>query len=64
MAEHVVLARPNYRNFDADGNEIPPSGGTPLTPELPRVQLHAIEVAADAPHGFRGIRIELKTPEA
>ena len=25
----VVLARPNYRNFDADGNEIPPSGGTP-----------------------------------
>ena len=24
----VVLARPNYRNFDADGNEIPPSGGT------------------------------------
>ena len=32
----VVLARPNYRNFDADGNEIPPSGGTPPSPELPR----------------------------
>jgi hypothetical protein len=30
----VVLARPNYRNFDADGNEIPPSGGT--STELPR----------------------------
>ena len=66
----VVLARPNYRNFDADGNEIPPSGGTPPTPELPRAlrlppqQLHAIEVAADAPQGFRGIRIELKTPGA
>jgi hypothetical protein len=32
----VVLARPNYRNFDADGNEIPPSGGTPASPALPR----------------------------
>jgi hypothetical protein len=32
----VVLARPNYRNFNADGNEIPPSGGTPASPELPR----------------------------
>ncbi len=32
----VVLARPNYRNFDADGNEIPPSGGTPASPVLPR----------------------------
>lgn len=31
----VVLARPNYRNFDADGNEIPPSGGTPINPVLP-----------------------------
>jgi hypothetical protein len=66
----VVLARPNYRNFDADGNEIPPSGGTPASPELPRAlrlppqQLHAIEVAADAPHGFRGIRVEFKMPEA
>jgi hypothetical protein len=65
----VVLARPNYRNFDADGNEIPPSGGTPASPALPRAlrlppqRLHAIEVAADAPHGFRGIRIEFKTPE-
>ena len=28
----VVLARPDYRNFDADGNEIPPSGGTPASP--------------------------------
>ena len=27
----VVLARPDYRNFDAEGNEIPPSGGTPST---------------------------------
>jgi hypothetical protein len=66
----VVLARPNYRNFDADGNEIPPSGGTPASPELPRAlrlppqPLHAIEVAADAPHRFRGIRIEFKTPDA
>jgi hypothetical protein len=64
----VVLARPNYRNLDADGNEIPPSGGTPPSPALPRAlrlppqRLHAIEVAADAPHGFRGIRIEFKTP--
>ena len=31
----VVLARPNYRNFDADGNEIP-RGGTPASPVLPR----------------------------
>ncbi len=65
----VVLARPNYRNFDADGNEIPPSGGTPTSPALPRAlrlppqRLHAIEVAADAPYGFRGIRIELKMPQ-
>jgi predicted metal-dependent enzyme (double-stranded beta helix superfamily) len=62
----VVLARPNYRNFDAAGNEIPPSGGTPANPALPRAirlppqKVHAIEVAADAPHPFRGIRIELK----
>jgi predicted metal-dependent enzyme (double-stranded beta helix superfamily) len=66
----VVLAGPNYRNFDADGNEIPPSGGTPASPALPRAlrlppqPLHAIEVAADAPHGFRGIRVEFKTLEA
>jgi hypothetical protein len=66
----VVQARPNYRNFDADGNEIPPSGGAPASPVLPRAlrlppqRLHAIEVAADAPHGFRGIRIEFKTPQA
>jgi hypothetical protein len=66
----VVLARPNYRNFDADGTEIPPSGGTPTSPVLPRAlrlppqRLHAIEVAADAPHGFRGIRVEFKMPEA
>jgi hypothetical protein len=50
-------ARPNYRNFDADGNEIPPSGGTPTDTRLPRVvplppqRVHATEVAADAPHG-------------
>jgi hypothetical protein len=64
----VVLARPNYRNFDADGNEIPPSGGTPTDPRLPRAlhlppqRPHFIEVAADAPHGFHGIRVEFKTP--
>ena len=63
----IVLARPEYRNFDADGNEIPPSGGAPTDPRLPRVvplppqRAHAIEVAADAPHGFRGIRVEFKT---
>jgi hypothetical protein len=65
----VVLARPDYPNFDANGNEIPPSGGTPASPVLPRALrlppqwLHAIAVAADAPHGFRSIRIEVKTPE-
>jgi hypothetical protein len=65
----VVLARPDYRNFDANGNEIPPSGGTPVSPAPPRAlrlpaqPLHAIEVAADALHSFRGIRIEFKTPE-
>jgi hypothetical protein len=62
----VVLARPNYRNFDANGDEIPPSGGTPADPRLPRAlrlppqRPHAIEVAADAEHGFQGIRIEFK----
>lgn len=61
----VVLARPNYRNFDADGSEIPPSGGMPADPALPRaLRLHAIEVAADVSHGFWGIRIEFKTPQA
>ena len=66
----VVLARPDYRNFDEDGNEIPPSGETPASPVLPRAlrlppqRTHAIEVAADAPYGFRGIRIEFKTPRA
>ena len=65
----VVLARPSYRNFDADGNEIPPSGGAPTDPRLPRA-LHLppqrprfIEVSADAPHGFHGIRIEFKPPQ-
>jgi hypothetical protein len=62
----IVLARPDYRNFDADGNEIPPLSGTPTDLRLPRVvpmppqRAHAIEVAADAPHGFRGIRVEFK----
>ncbi|WP_262269846.1 hypothetical protein [Microvirga yunnanensis] len=66
----IVLARPNYRNFDADGHEIPASGGTPINPVLPRAlrlppqRLHAIEAAADAPHGVRGIRVEFKTPKA
>jgi hypothetical protein len=65
----VVLARPNYRNFDAEGKEIPPSGGTPSSPALPRAvrlppqKMHAIEVAADAPHPSRGIRFEFKTPK-
>ena len=65
----VVLARPDYRNFDAEGNEIPPSGGTPASPVLPRAirlppqRAHATEVAADAPHLFRGIRFECKTPK-
>ena len=65
----VVLARPDYRNFDAEGNEIPPSGGTPSSPALPRAvrlppqKMHAIEVAADASHPFRGIRFEFKTPK-
>jgi hypothetical protein len=65
----VVLAWPNYRNFDANGNEIPPSGGTPVSPAPPRAlrlppqRLHAIEVAADALHSFRGIRIKFKMPE-
>jgi transposase, IS6 family len=27
-------------------------------------RLHAIEGAADAPHGFRGIRVEFQTPQA
>jgi hypothetical protein len=64
----VVLARPNYRNFDADGNEIPPSGGTstelPRALRLPPQKPHFTEVAPDAPHGFQGIRIEFKAPEA
>src|SRR5687767_4873400 len=61
----VVLARPEYRNFNAEGHEIPPSGGTPASPALPRAlrlppqRPHYTEVAADAPHPFRGIRIEL-----
>jgi hypothetical protein len=66
----VVLARPNYRNFDAAGNEIPPSGERRLIRgclglcACPPQPMHAIEVAADAPHGFRGIRSEFKTSEA
>ncbi len=64
----VVLARPNYVNRDAQGNIIPPAGGPPSSPVLPRAlrlppqPTHAIEVDADAPHGFRGIRIEFKIP--
>jgi hypothetical protein len=65
----LVLARPNYVNRDANGNLIPPDGGMPADPMLPRaVRLppqatHAIEVAADAPHRIHGIRIEFRTPE-
>jgi hypothetical protein len=33
----------------------------PRALRLPPQRLHAIEVAADAPHAFRSIRIELKT---
>jgi hypothetical protein len=32
----VVLARPNYVNRDANGNVIPPAGGMPSDPVLPR----------------------------
>jgi hypothetical protein len=32
----VVLARPNYRKFDPDGNETPPSGGMPATAAVAR----------------------------
>src|SRR5215208_5794871 len=52
----VVLARPNYVNRDAEGNVIPPAGGTPADLVLPRaVRLppqatHAVEVDADATH--------------
>lgn len=65
----VVLARPNYTNFDAAGNVIPPSGGPSADPlpralRLPPQATHAIEVDFSAPHGFHGIRIEFKTPEA
>jgi hypothetical protein len=64
----VVLARPNYTNFDATGNVIPPSGGPPANPHLPQAlhlppqAAHAIEVDADARHRFHGIRFEFKTP--
>ncbi len=66
----VVLARPGYVNRDVQGNVIPPAGGTPAHPVLPRAvplppqATHAIEVDADAPHRFHGIRIEFKTREA
>src|SRR3712207_2232818 len=64
----LVLARPNYVNRDAQGHVIPPAGGVPADPRLPRaIRLppqapHAIEVDAEAPQGFHGIRIEFKTP--
>jgi hypothetical protein len=63
----VVLARPSYVNRDAQGNVIPPAGGAPVDPVMPRaVRLppqatHAIEVDAEAPHRFHGIRIEFKS---
>jgi hypothetical protein len=38
--------------------------GSSLTLVLPPQPLQAIEVAADAPHGIRGIRIEFKTSQA
>lgn len=66
----VVLARPDYVNRDAQGNTIPPAGGPPADPTLPRAlrlppqKAHAIEVAANAPHAFRGIRIEFKGPRS
>ena len=63
----VVLSRPNYVNRNANGDVIPPAGTTPSSAVLPRAlrlppqPAHAIEVDADAPHRFHGIRIELKT---
>ena len=65
----MVLARPNYVNRDADENVIPPAVAMPPDPALPLAArlppqaTHAIEVAADAPHRFHGIRIEFKMPE-
>jgi hypothetical protein len=62
----IVLARPNYVNRDASGDIIPPAGGMPASPVLPRALRlppqapHAIEVDADAPCRFQAIRIELK----
>jgi hypothetical protein len=66
----VVLARSNYVNRDANGNVIPPAVALPANPDLPIAArlpphaTHAIEVDADAPHRFHGIRIEFKTLEA
>jgi hypothetical protein len=37
--------------------------GSSLALVMPSQPLQAIEVTADAPHGFWGIRIEIKTPQ-
>ena len=66
----IILARPSFVHLDDKGDVVPSDPNAPENPTLPRVvhlqpqRLHAVEVAADAPHRFHAFRIELKGEKA
>ena len=66
----IVLSRPNYVNYDADGNEIKPAvtlpanATFPLAVRLPPQRPHYVEVLAGEAQALHAIRVEFKTPEA
>jgi hypothetical protein len=62
----IVDARPNYVNYDKDGNEIKPAVPPPATPvypivaRLPPQAAHKIQVFGGQPQPFHATRIEFK----
>ncbi len=58
----IVDSRPNYKNYDKDGNEIKPATTAqpelPIVARLPAQAAHAIEVFDTKP--FHAIRVEFK----
>lgn len=57
----IVHSRPSYKNYDKQGNEIPPAtvpAEMPVVARLPAQAAHAIQVFDSRP--FMAIRVELK----
>jgi hypothetical protein len=64
----IVLSRPEYVNYDANGNEIGPAIALPADPvlpvaaRLPPQRPHFVEVPASEQRRLHAIRVEFKKP--